>query len=82
MVMGGEESMKKLVDVFYKKLEDSDQKPLFEGTEEHKGIKSLDSKQTFTTVLEQAFKDIEDFPGIKAAYQQFKISDEDFDGIV
>lgn len=82
MVMGGEESMKKLIDVFSKKLEDSDQKPLFEGTEEHKGIKSLDSKLSFESILEQAFKDIEDFPSAKAAYQQFKISDEDFDGIV
>jgi hypothetical protein len=41
--MGGDASMKKLMGVFYTKLEDSDQKPLFEGNEEHPGIKSLDT---------------------------------------
>ena len=69
MTMGGEASMKKLMEVFYTKLEDSDHKTLFEGNEEHPGIKSLEDKFKFDHILEESFKDIEEFPGAKAAYQ-------------
>ena len=69
MTMGGEASMKKLMEVFYTKLEDSDQNPLFEGNGEHPGIKSLEAKLKFDHILEEAFKDSEEFPGAKAAYQ-------------
>jgi hypothetical protein len=68
MVMGGADAMSKLLEVFSKKLEDSESKPLFDGTGEHQGINSLEAKLRFECVLEEAFKDVEEFPGAKAAY--------------
>lgn len=81
-VIGGEPSMKKLMETFFTKLEDSELKPIFEGNDQHQGIKSLEDSLKFDHILEEAFKDRESFPGVKNAYQIFKISDEDFDNLV
>jgi hypothetical protein len=42
MVMGGKDSMAKLLDVFQTKLEDSECKVLFDGLGERPGIKTME----------------------------------------
>jgi hypothetical protein len=80
--------MKKLMETFYGKLEDSEVKQIFHGTEmnaddegthQHQGIQILQDNLSFDFIIEECFKNREEFPGVKAIYQQFRISDGDFD---
>jgi hypothetical protein len=48
----------------------------------HQGVQFLQDKLSFDFIIEDCFKNREEFPGIKALYQQFRISDGDFDQIV